>query len=45
LASQISDKIEYAEAKLGELKYSCADMTKTYNTFDWNAEKTIKTFL
>ena len=46
LASFISDKIEYTKGKIGELKHSCADITKTYYAFDgWTAQRKLKDFL
>lgn len=45
LASWISDKIEYTEGKNGELKHSCANILKTYNTFGWLPKFKIKKWL
>lgn len=45
LASYISDKINYTEGKRGELKHSCADVTKTCYTFGWKANGNLKKFL
>ncbi len=45
LASWISDKIEYTEGKIGELKHSCADITKTCYTFGWKSNRKLKSFL
>ena len=45
LASLISNKVEYFKNKIGELKHSCADITKTSYTFGWSAERNLKDFL
>jgi len=45
LASWISDKIEYTEGKSGELKHSCADISKTCCIFGWKTTRTLKDFL
>jgi nucleoside-diphosphate-sugar epimerase len=44
LASWISDKIEYTEEKKGELKHSCADISKTCCIFGWKAKRELKFF-
>lgn len=35
LALMISDQIEYIDSKLGELKYSCANVSKLQNILSW----------
>jgi len=37
LASLISDKIEYTHSKVGELKYSCANVSKLQNILSWKS--------
>ena len=45
LASYISNNVVYSEPKIGELKFSCADISKTLKTFDWKPQTTIENWL
>lgn len=45
LSSLISKNIEFREQKKGELKHSCADISKTIATFNWKPSVKIENWL
>lgn len=45
LAKNISDNLAYLDPKIGELKYSCADIEKLKKTFNWTPSIKVENWL